>query len=210
MSEKVGLLGGSFNPVHIGHLLTARAVAESLGLSRVVLIPCARPPHKWPHELAGMHHRLEMARLAAAGQPWLQVSDVEAREDGLTYPIHAIVGLQAELGGQAKLHWIIGCDAVADLCNWHRLDDMVASCEIVIATRAGFDMPDLTRLQSALSDAQVRRLQRGFIATPQLEISATQIRQRVEQRRSIRYFTPDAVCDYIADHGLYVPRSPSF
>src|SRR5690606_36782176 len=97
MSERVGLLGGSFNPIHFGHLITARAVAEALDLSRVLLIPCARPPHKWPHELASMAHRLQMALLATADEPRLEVSDVEGRQDRPHYPIHAIEVLREEV-----------------------------------------------------------------------------------------------------------------
>jgi nicotinate-nucleotide adenylyltransferase len=206
MREQVGLLGGSFNPIHIGHLIVARAVAEKLNLSRVILIPCSRPPHKWAHELTSISHRLEMARLAVADETALEVSDVEARQERLQYPIHAIEALRREMGSQTQLRWIIGSDAVLDLCHWHRLADMMEYCEITIATRAGIAMPDLRCLETALPPEQIAQLANGVVAAPHIEVSATQIRARIRARLSIRYLVPVAVDDYIRDEGLYQPR----
>jgi len=207
MEDHVGLFGGSFNPIHIGHMITARAIAESLQLTQICFIPCARPPHKWPHELATMEHRLEMTRLAVAGEEGFLVSDVEAREDRLHYPIHAIESLQREMGASSRLCWIIGCDAVRELWNWHRLGDMLDSCDIVIATRAGVLAPELAGLDRFLTEPQARRLRQGPVATPNIEVSATQIRQRVRERRSIRYLVAESVSDYIDDWGLYQART---
>lgn len=204
MGQRVALFGGSFNPIHIGHLITARTIAESLGCSRLFFIPCARPPHKWPHELAGTVHRIEMLRRAIVDEPLLAISDVECHDDHLHYPIHAIETFRRELGSQVELAWIIGSDAVPELRQWHRLADMLELCEIVVACRGGYEFPDLSFLEPVLAPAQMNRLRASRVATPHIDISATQIRQRIRERRPIRYWVPESVCDYIEEVGLYL------
>ena len=207
MGDKVALYGGSFNPIHIGHLITARAIAEHLNLSRVLFVPSARPPHKWSHELASPEHRLEMVRLAIAGEPGFGVTDVELRQPRLTYPIQSIELFRQELGGSAELYWVVGGDTVRDLPTWYRLRDMLQLCHLVIAARPGFQLPDLSGLLDLLRPEQIEDLRAGVVPTPQIEVSATVIRQRVRERRSIRHLVPDAVCDYIDDYGLYLPAN---
>lgn len=199
----VALFGGSFNPIHMGHLIAARAVAEHLDISRVILIPAAYPPHKWSHELAGAQHRLAMARLAVAGEPHLEVSDVELRQGGMNYAIRSVEAFRDELGRGVRLHWIIGGDTLLDLRTWHRVREFVDMCRVVTAVRPGFDAPDLSPLLESLSPEQVARVRDGIVPTPRIDISATEIRWRVRERRSIRYLVPEPVREYIEDNGLY-------
>jgi nicotinate-nucleotide adenylyltransferase len=205
MGEKMALYGGSFNPIHIGHLITARAIAEHLGLSRVFFVPSARPPHKWSHELASPAHRLEMVRLAIQGEPGFGVTDVELRQPRLTYPIQSIELFRQELGVSAELHWVVGGDTLRELPSWYRLGDMLELCRLVIAARPGFQLPDMSALSGILREEQIEELRSCVVPSPQIEVSATVIRQRVRERRSIRHFVPDAVCDYIDEQGLYLP-----
>jgi nicotinate-nucleotide adenylyltransferase len=188
--------GGSFNPVHHGHLICARAVAEALGFARVVLIPNAFPPHKLhARSLAAGQHRVEMCRRATAGEPLFEVSAVELLRGGPSYTIDTVRALRNQ--GWDRIAWLIGADMVAFLPNWHQPSDLLREVDLVIAARPGWAI-DWTKLPEPY-----RRLEANIVEAPQIDISATTIRRRVADGHSIRYLTPDAVCDYIAAHGLY-------
>ncbi len=199
----VALFGGTFNPIHVGHLVCARAIREYLDLSRVIFIPAAYPPHRWTHELVAPHHRLEMVRLAIAGEPHFEASDVELQQGGMTYSLRSAATIRQTLGPQITLYWIIGGDALLELKSWQRLSDLVEMCRIVTAVRPGFEVPDLSPLLAVLTPEQVGKLRDLIIPTPRLDVSATEIRWRVRENRSIRYLVPDAVREYILGHGLY-------
>jgi nicotinate-nucleotide adenylyltransferase len=199
----VALFGGTFNPIHLGHLIAARSIAEHLDLSRVIIIPAAYPPHKWSHELAEAGHRLQMARLAVADERHLEVSDTEFHQGGMNYSIRSVEELGRTLGPDVRLHWIIGGDTLLHLRNWHRIREMVQMCRIITAVRPGFDAPDLSPLLETLPPAEVARIREGIIPTPRIDISATEIRWRVRQGRSIRYLVPETVREYILHHDLY-------
>ena len=200
---KVALLGGTFNPIHNGHLIIARSVAEHLGLSRVVLIPSANPPHKTAHDLADAGDRLEMVRLAITGDAGFEASDVEIRRSGPSYTILTVEAHRRELGADAEIYWIIGGDTLPELHTWYRVGELVDLCRIVTAARPGFETPELSALSTTLTAEQTKRLRDGVLPTPRIDISATDIRRRVGKGRSIRYLVPDAVADYITQQGLY-------
>jgi nicotinate-nucleotide adenylyltransferase len=205
MNDAVGLIGGSFDPIHLGHLLIARHVAEALDLARVVFVPSAHPPHKRPDALASVQHRLEMVRLAIAGEPAFDVSDWEASRAGPNYTIDTITQFRAACGPEPRLHWIIGSDSLAELATWKDVPTLVAACRIVTVPRPGAESPDLAPLQNVLSDAQVAELRRYVLDTPRIDISSTDIRRRVGAGLSIRYLVPEPVRQYILAHGLYRP-----
>lgn len=199
----VALFGGSFNPIHVGHLISARAIVEHLSLSQAIIIPAAYPPHKWSSELAGAEHRLAMAGLAVENEPHLRVSDIEIRQGGMNYSIRSVEEYRLTMGDHVRLHWIIGGDTLLDLHMWHRIREMVDLCRIVTAVRPGFETPDLSPLLSVLSPQQVERIREGIIPTPRVDVSATEIRWRVREGRSIRYLVPESVREYILSNGLY-------
>jgi len=199
----VALFGGTFNPIHFGHLIAARAIAEHLDLARVIIIPAACPPHKWPHELADARHRLDMARLAVAGEPHLEVSDTELQQGGMNYSIRSVEEFRRIMDHDVRLHWIVGGDTLLHLRNWHRIREMVEMCRIITAVRPGFETPDLSRLLEVLSPEQVARIREDMIPTPRIDISATEIRWRVREGRSIRYLVPEPVREYILVNALY-------
>lgn len=203
MNEAVGLIGGSFNPIHVGHLLVARHVAESLNLQRVVFLPSAHPPHKTPESLAPVGHRLEMVRLAVAGESRLEVSDWEASQPGPTYTIDTIAHFRGICGPQARLHWIIGSDSLAELATWKEAPALVAACRIVTVPRRDAETPDFTALAQVLSGEQVGELRRYILDAPRIDVSSTDIRLRVRQGRSIRYLVPEPVREYIVANRLY-------
>jgi len=202
----VGLYGGSFNPIHHGHLIIARAVAERLGLSRVVFIPSANPPHKSTEGLADATDRLAMARLAIGDEPGFEVSDIEIRRTGPSYTILTVEDFARQVGDGVPLCWMIGGDTLPELHTWHRAGELVDLCRIVTAGRPGFEMADLSVLEPILSVEQIQRLRADILDTPRIDISATDIRRRVAEGHSIRYLVPDPVRAYIDEHGLYRER----
>jgi nicotinate-nucleotide adenylyltransferase len=203
-APRVALLGGSFNPIHHGHLIAARSVAEHLNVDRVVLIPSATPPHKQASpELASAAHRLEMLRLAVQDEPRFEASDIEIRRTGPSYTIDTVEAFRRELGAAATIYWIIGGDTLPELHTWRRARDLVDACTIVTAVRPGYETPDLSMLQPTLTVVQVERLKANVLPTPLIDISATEIRRRIQAGRSVRYLVPEQVRAYIENRGLY-------
>lgn len=197
------LYGGSFNPIHNGHLMVARSAAKELGVARTVLIPSASPPHKVGGDLAAPEDRLEMARLAVAGEPALEVSDIELRREGPSYTILTVQAYRRELGGEVPLYWLIGGDTLPELVSWYRIGELVDICRIVTALRPGHESPDLSPLLACLKLTQIQRLREGILSTPLVDISATDVRRSVAGGRSIQELVPIGVGEYISKHGLY-------
>jgi nicotinate-nucleotide adenylyltransferase len=200
---RIGLFGGSFNPVHAGHLIASRAVAEELHLDKLYLVPAAVPPHRVLKNLADARHRLEMLRLATRGEPLFEVSDLEIARPGPSYTILTVEEFRRRLGESAEFFWIIGADSLPELASWYQAERLVDICRIITAARPGWDRPDLAVLAGRLRPEQIERLKADVLQTPCIDISASGIRRRVAAGLSIRYLVPDAVADYIAAHGLY-------
>jgi nicotinate-nucleotide adenylyltransferase len=203
MSQRLALFGGSFNPIHNGHLIIARNIGEQLQLGRIVFLPSASPPHKPAGVLAPAQHRAEMVKLAIAGEPLFDFDDYDLTREGPSYTVDTVAHFRQELGLDVALHWIIGADTVAELANWYRVRALVDSCRIVIAARPGWDHIDFDALRTRLGEEQIASLRAGMVDTPRIDIGATDIRHRVRNRRSIRYLVPGTVASYIADRGLY-------
>jgi nicotinate-nucleotide adenylyltransferase len=204
MSASRGLFGGSFDPIHIGHLLIARHVAETLGLDRVVFMPSPHPPHKPRESLSPPAHRIEMVRRAIAGEPLFSVSDWEMTHDGPRYTVDTVEHFRAEWGPGVEVCWLIGSDSLGELHTWKDVGRLVERCRIVTVPRPGADAPDLSVLAGLVSAARLAQLRRDVLAVPRIDISATDIRRRVRAGRSIRYLIPDSVREYIEASGLYL------
>ncbi len=205
----IALFGGSFNPIHHGHLVVARAAAERLGVTQLVLIPSASPPHKVAEDLAEARDRLCMAWLAVQGEKAVEVNDVEIRRSGPSYTFLTVEAYRQSVGPHVPLFWLIGGDTLPELHTWYRIRELVELCQIVTAVRPGYEQPDLSSLAGVLSGEQVRRLEEAVLPTPRIDISATDIRRRVREGRSIRYLVPEPVGDYIEQRGLYRPGPPA-
>lgn len=206
MSTRLGLFGGSFNPIHLGHLICARAVAERLRLDRIVLIPAAAPPHKPTHALAPAQHRLAMARLAVQGDALFEVSDIELSRPGPSYTFDTVSSLRTARPDVTEWNWIIGADSLAELESWHRIADLAKLTRIVTMVRPGHTRrtaADLPGLLAKLGPPALEEILALQLPTPAIDISATDIRTRVARRQSIRYLTPDAVVDYIREQAVY-------
>lgn len=203
MGQRITLFGGSFNPIHLGHLIIARSVAEQLELDRVIFLPSATPPHKTGTDLVAPEHRAEMVRLAIADEPGFEFSDFDLTRAGPSYTVETVAHFRQELGPEATLHWIIGADSLPELPTWHRVRALVESCHIVTAARPGWEQIDFDALGPRLGDQHTATLRANMVKAPRIDISATDIRQRVRSGKSIRYLVPESVRQYILAHGLY-------
>lgn len=201
--ERVGLFGGSFNPIHHGHLIAARAVAESAGLARVVFLPCRQPPHKHENDLLDGARRGEMVKLAIAGEPIFSFSDYDLTRQGPSFTIDTVRHFRAELGRDAELCWIIGADSLRELPTWRCVTELVEECRIITAARPGWTIDVWDDLRNTFTDEQVAGLRSGVMETLLIDISATDIRWRISSGRSVRYLMPDEVISYVRENNLY-------
>jgi nicotinate-nucleotide adenylyltransferase len=210
MAKRIGLLGGTFDPVHIGHLRSAVEVAQALALDELRLIPSARPPHR-PQPQASAPQRLAMAELAVAGSTVLRVDDRELRREKPSYSIDTLESLRAELAAEDQLFLILGWDAFCGLPTWHRWQELLLHCHILVLQRPDADTEaadELRNLVAARSVIDPQALagpsgQIAFIWQTPLAVSATQIRALIAQAKSAQFLVPDAVLAYIHAHGLY-------
>ena len=208
MAKRIALFGGSFDPIHCGHLIVAREIAERFDLGQVVFLPSASPPHKPSLGLADAKHRAEMVKRAIADERLFTFSDFDLDRSGPTYTIDTVHHFVATFGSTVALHWIIGADTLPELSTWHRLSDLVDACRIITAPRPKKSDVDWNQLGTKLNEAQITKIRSGLSATPLIDISATQIRERVGLGRSIRYLVPEEVRSYIEEHALYGHRRP--
>jgi nicotinate-nucleotide adenylyltransferase len=210
---KLGVLGGTFNPIHLAHLRLAEELRESLSLERVLLVPAGDPPLK-RSGVAPAHHRLEMVRRAAAANPGLEVDELELRRAGPSYTVDTLAELRARHPG-AELWFLVGADTLPELGAWREPERLFALANFAVATRPGYARGLRELLPSALS-ASFRDGTSGLVhasgnelrAVPftPLEISARDIRRRAARGASLRYLVPDEVREYIAKHHLYRER----
>ena len=213
-ARRIGVLGGTFDPVHIGHLRSALEVAEVLALDELRLMPNARPPHRDTPQVSAQD-RLEMVRCAVEGVPTLSVDARELARDTPSYTIETLELMRAELAASDQLFLLLGWDAFCGLPSWHRWEELLQHCHLLVLQRPDADVepPDALRnllAARSVSDPQALAGPAGQIAfvwqTP-LAVSATQIRQLLASGKSVRFLVPDAVLAYIDAHNLY--RAPN-
>lgn len=196
---KVGVLGGTFDPIHLGHLIIAETVRHKLALEEVLFVPAGQPWLKGS-VVTEAEHRLEMVVLATASNPHFTVSTIDLERPGPTYSVDTVTELRAGLGAGAKLYFIVGLDAVKELPTWRSPARLMESCQIVAVRRPGHGALDMRSLESGVPGASEHITP---VDVPQVDISATEIRRRVSRGMSIRYLVPETVEEYIATHGLY-------
>jgi nicotinate-nucleotide adenylyltransferase len=194
---RLGLLGGTFNPPHIGHLVCATHALDELELDRVLLVPVNQPPHKAAEADPGVEHRVELCRRAVAGNEQLDVSLVDAEVPGPSFTVGTLSRLHDRCPGD-QLTFIVGGDMAFSLPTWREPEAILELAELGVAEREGVRRTDIVERLSGLGTDNVR-----FFDMPRLDISSSQIRRMVAGGRSIRYLVPDAVADYIEHEGLY-------
>jgi nicotinate-nucleotide adenylyltransferase len=196
---RLGILGGTFNPVHLGHLICAQEAHLQLRLDRVLLIPAARSPHKpFDEDDPGAEHRLSLCRLAVAGDERLQVSPIEVERPGPSYTVDTLRELNSR-EPDSELYLIVGGDVAAGLPTWQEPEQVLSLAQLAVATRRGTPRRSIDEALGGLRGGE----RAAFFEMPTIEISSTDIRRRVQSRAPIRYLVPDAVAQYIDEHRLY-------
>jgi nicotinate-nucleotide adenylyltransferase len=206
----IGIIGGAFDPVHIGHLRTAFELRESVGLAEVRFIPCGRPPHRAP-PVAADGTRLQLLRAAIAAEPGFVIDDRELRRDGPSYTVDTLVSLQADKPGET-LCVIVGMDAFLGLPTWHRWKDLLGLAHFIVATRPGWQEPaegeasEILRSLRAAAPDELRRQRAGRILVSEvtrLDVSSSAIRQLLGSGGDPRYLVPEAVRERLLATGCY-------
>jgi nicotinate-nucleotide adenylyltransferase len=197
---RLGILGGTFDPIHFGHLLAAEEARVTLRLDRVLFAPAGDPPHKQGYAILPIAHRLRMARLAISDNPAFDISAVDMDRPGPHYTVDTIQLIRNEWGtGVDETYFIMGADSLAHLLTWHQPDQLVDLCRLAVVARPGY-RADLAELEAALPNIS-RRL--DWVEMPVLGISSSDLQRRVREGRSIRYQVPAAVAEYVTEHNLY-------
>lgn len=197
--RKIGVLGGTFDPVHYGHLVIAEDAHAYLQLEKVLFVPACQPPHKPSGSYSAFEHRVNMLRLAIAHNPHFELSLIEAQRSGPSYTVDTLREFQHELGPEVALYLIIGMDSLANILSWCCPAELLKLCRIVVAERAGYQV-DLATLEQGLPGL---RDALELIDTPELSISSTDLQNRLQRGLPIRYQLPAQVEAYIRQHTLY-------
>jgi nicotinate-nucleotide adenylyltransferase len=216
--KKLGILGGTFNPIHCGHLAAAEEVRDRLNLDRILFIPSYLPPHKSEEEIPSAVQRLEMVRLATTGNPFFEPSEIEIDRGGRSFTIDTVEALQQLFPG-TELYFITGLDSFSEIQTWHQWERLLTLCNFVVISRPGYHFGDLAKISFMKSAAhELARLDQGELRQaivrsaaftislemiPLFDISSTDIRNRVKEGVSIKYLLPDEIETYIITNKLY-------
>jgi nicotinate-nucleotide adenylyltransferase len=197
--ERLGILGGTFDPIHHGHLVAADEASYQLALDKVLFVPAGAPPHKPARPISPARHRLRMVELAIAGKPHFAVSRVDVDRPAPSYTVETLDLLRAEWGAGPRFFFIEGVDSLSDIATWYQPQRLIELCELAVVRRPGaeIDLPELERQLPGLT-ARVH-----WVRMPLLEISSSDLRARVLAGRSISYLVPREVEAYITQHRLY-------
>ncbi|MDI6894123.1 MAG: nicotinate-nucleotide adenylyltransferase [Bacillota bacterium] len=200
VTDNIGIMGGTFDPIHLGHLVTAETARQAFHLRKVIFVPAGRPPHKEGQPITEAEHRYMMTVLATVSNPDFCVDRVEIDQPGPSYSVDT-VALFGERYPDSNLYFITGADAVLEICSWRNCHRLLSMCRVVAATRPGYDLAGLSRLADMVGEELFCRI--VPLGVPALAISSSDLRRQVTQGRSIRYLVPRAVEEYIQKHGLY-------
>ena len=201
-NRRIGIFGGSFDPIHFGHLLLAENCREQAGLSEVWFVPAAMSPHKRNQDMADATARCDMLELAIAGHPAFRLSRIELDRGGVSYSVTTLESI-AQSNPTSELFFLLGADALAELPTWYEPKRICELATPLVVRRYDAPQPDWNRLADQLSADVVDRMRRHEVSMPRIEISSSDMRKRVSKSLSIRFQTPRAVEMYIETHGLY-------
>jgi nicotinate-nucleotide adenylyltransferase len=197
----IGVMGGTFDPIHNGHIAMAQETRTRLNLTRVIFVPAGQPWMKSERPLTPTVHRSEMVRLAIAAYPYFRLSRIEIDRPGPTYTIDTITELRAELAAGDELYFILGWDNLAQLPQWRDVPRLIKLCRLVAIPRPGYSLPDLKVLESRIPGLSQRLV---LMDKPVIDINATDVRNRVAQGLPIDHLVPKTVAEYIRKHRLYL------
>jgi nicotinate-nucleotide adenylyltransferase len=198
--RRIGILGGTFDPPHLGHLWLATLAAEALQLDRVLFMPAAQPPHKRRQEISGATDRLLMTRLAIADNRDFELSAIEMERPGPSYTVDSVEELQRQIGARTSLYLVMAADSLSQIETWREPDRLLSLVEWVVGPRPGVELPQRAALDRRFGEAAKRI---HLLSGPSLDVSSSEIRARVAAGHTIRYLVPRAVEELIVERGLY-------
>lgn len=198
---KTGVLGGTFDPIHNGHIAVAEEVRARLNLTDVLLVPAGQPWLKENSPVLAAEHRVQMVRLAIDDKPYFRLSTVEIDRAGPSYTVDTMIELQAQLGTGDELFFILGWDSLVQLPKWREPSRLIEMCRLVAVPRPGYSLPDLSSLEAVIPGVSRRLI---LLDKPEVDIDATEIRNRVTRGLSIHHLVPEPVEEYIRQHKLYL------
>ncbi|MCC6758076.1 MAG: nicotinate-nucleotide adenylyltransferase [Candidatus Omnitrophica bacterium] len=187
--KRIGFFGGTFNPIHMGHLAIAQMAQERFKLDKVIFIPSHQPPHKNIAPLASAKDRYKMVRLATAGNEYFEVSDVETKRVGKSYTVDTLRHFRKSYPAKVKFFFIIGGDSLGTLPQWKNIDEILKLAAFIVVNRPGY--------------SDIKNIKHLTVTKPGIDISSSYLRERINSRKSIRYLVPEAIYHYIIKHGLY-------
>lgn len=201
-AERVGIMGGTFDPIHLGHLVTAEAARSGFNMDKVVFVPSGQPPHKKGLRITNKEHRYLMTVLATSANPYFEVSRTEIDRPGESYAIDTVRYIRSKMKPDSELFFITGADAILEIVTWKDMEELFANCIFIAATRPGFNLSEMNNhLQKKLSPANLAKI--IPITVPAMAISSTDIRARVQNGRTIKYLLPESVENFIRKNDLY-------
>ncbi len=198
--KKIGIMGGTFNPIHLGHLILAENAYETMALNEVWVMPTAMPPHKQKQPILDKKHRLEMVRLAIQDNPHFRLSMIEM-DDKLHYSYETMEKLR-KADSEAEYFYILGADSLLNIEQWVEFRRFLASCHLLAAVRSGKEVCSLKQQIAELTERYEAKI--SMLSSPNVDISSSDIRFLRKQRKSVRYYVPKAVYDYMEKHQLYL------
>jgi len=199
----IGVLGGTFDPIHNGHLALAEEVRASLNLAETLFVPAGHPWLKVHNSISSAEHRVEMVRLTITDRPYFKLETMEVGRSGSSYTVDTIAGLKAQLGIRDELFFILGADNLAEIPLWREPSRLITMCRLVVVPRPDYSLPDLGSLEAIIPGLSQRVM---LMDKPEIDISASVIRDRVARGLSIRHLIPKPVAEYIRRHKLYLMR----
>ena len=204
MAKKIILFGGSFDPVHCGHVRVAKFAAKMLCADQVVFIPAKRSPHKSEGPGATGQQRLTMIDLAIADIESFTTSDCELQREEPSYTLDTVKHFRKKFGSDTVLYWLIGADTITDLHRWYGVDELIDICNLCVMHRGGFQEPDFSIAAKHFTPERLLKLESNVISTPLIDVSSTNIRQCVRSGQDISNMVGQAVARYIAENMLYL------
>jgi nicotinate-nucleotide adenylyltransferase len=199
--SRIGIMGGTFDPIHYGHLVAAEVSRAEFCLDKVIFMPSGRPPHKQQMRVTDAEQRYLMTVLAISSNPNFEVSRLEVDKDELTYTFDTVIDLRRIYGENTRIYFITGADAVLELLTWYRIRELLGICTFIAVTRPGFDKHDLEQKIGEITSKYNGEI--ICIEVPLLAISSTDIRERCRNGKTIKYLLPEDVEKYIGEKGLY-------
>lgn len=203
VKRKIALFGGTFDPIHLGHTIVAADAGKQIGAEKIIFIPAKRSPLKGFLPKANDEDRFKMIALAITGQKNFQVSNYELKNPAPSYTIETVEHFQTEYDSGTSIYWLFGADSLDDLVHWYRIVDLIDACNLTAMYRAGCKPPNFTRFEGFWGRSRVEKLQQNVIQTPLVDISSSEIRNKLATGNDITGMLHPAVVDYIRKHKLY-------